>query len=146
MSMYATVSDMIARFGETQIIRLSRPEDRTAETVDEVKVTTALEDASVLIDGYIRGRYFVPIAAPPKDIVRATCILARYDLAQGEHTDPSDEMSKGRKEIVSWLENIAKELINLDIPAAASAGPAVGSGPRMSDRPRIMSLDTLKGF
>lgn len=144
--MYATVSDMIARFGETQIIRLSRPEDRTAETVDEEKVNTALADATSLIDGYIRGRYLVPVAVPPADIVRAACILARYDLAQGEHTDPSEEMSKGRKDIISWLENIAKELVNLDIPAAAPAGPAVGSGPRMSDRTRVMSYDSLRGF
>jgi phage gp36-like protein len=144
--MYATVADMTARFGETHLIRLSRPEDRTAETVDEVKVETALADVSAVIDGYIRGRYFVPIAAPPAEIVRATCVLARYELAQGEHSDPSEEMSKARKDTITWLENIAKELINLDVPAALAAGPAVGSGPRMSDRPRIMSLDTMRGF
>lgn len=144
--MYATVSDMIARFGETQIIRLSRPEDRTAETVDEEKVNIALADAGAVIDGYIRGRYAAPIAAPPAEIIRAACILARYDLAQGEQTDPSEEMSKSRKDIISWLENIAKELVNLDVPAAAPAGPAVNSGPRMSDRPRIFSDHSLRGF
>lgn len=144
--MYATVADMTARFGETQMIRLSRPEDRTAETVDEVKITTALTDATAVIDGYVRGRYLVPIASPPKEIVRAACILARYDLAQGEHTDPSEEMAKSRKDVITWLENIAKELIHLDVPAAAPVGAAVGSGPRMSDRDRIMSRDSLRGF
>lgn len=128
------------------MIRLSRPEDRTAETVDEVKINTALTDATGVIDGYVRGRYLVPIATPPKEIVRAACILARYDLAQGEATDPSEEMAKSRKDVVTWLENIAKELIHLDVPAAAPAGAAVGSGPRMSDRERIMSLGSLRGF
>ncbi|KNY13610.1 hypothetical protein AKG11_28145 [Shinella sp. SUS2] len=144
--MYATVADMIARFGETQMIRLSRPEDRTAETVDVDKVMTALADATGVINGYVRGRYLVPIAVPPVEIVRATCTLARYDLAQGEHTDPSEEMGKGRKEVISWLENIAKELVHLDLPAAAPAGPAVGSGPRMSDRPRVFTDETLRGM
>lgn len=144
--MYATVADMTARFGETQLLRLSRPEDRTAETIDEVKVGTALTDATAVIDGYVRGRYLVPIAAPPKEIVRAACILARYDLAQGEATDPSEEMAKSRKDVITWLENIAKELINLDVPAALPAGAAVGSGPRMSDRERIMSRHSLRGF
>ncbi|MGN6777575.1 gp436 family protein [Rhizobium sp.] len=144
--MYATVADMIARYGETQIIRLSRPEDRTAETVDETKVNTALSDAGDIIDGYIRGRYHVPVAVPPESIIRATCILARYDLAQGEHTNPGDEMTAARKDTISWLENIARELVNLDIPAAEPAGPTVNSGPRMSDRDRFMSLDTLRGF
>lgn len=144
--MYATVADMIARFGETQLIRLSRPEDRTAESVDAEKVDTALADATGLINGYVRGRYMVPIAAPPEEIIRAACILARYDLAQGEHTDPSEEMSKGRKDVITWLEDIAKELVHLDLPAAAAAGPAVGSGPRMSDRPRIFTDETLRGM
>ena len=144
--MYATVTDMIARFGETQIIRLSRPEDLTAETVDEAKVNLALNDATAIIDGYVRGRYLVPIAVPPDSIVRAACILARYDLAQGERTDPSEEMAKGRKDVIAWLENISKELVQLDLPPAAAAGPAVGSGPRMSDRPRIFTDETLRGF
>lgn len=144
--MYATVSDMIARFGETQMIRLSRPEDRTAETVDEVKIGTALTDAAARIDGYLRARYLVPIAAPPAEIVRAACILARYDLAQGEHTDPSEEMAKGASEVISWLEKIARETIHLDVPAAEPSGAAVGSGPAMSDRCRIFSNDSLRGF
>ena len=144
--MYATVADMIARFGATQIIRLSRPEDREAETVDETKVTTAIVDATALINGYVRGRYFVPIASPPDEIVRAACVLARYDLAQSEATNPSEEMSKGRKDVITWLENIAKELINLDVPAAPTTSAQVGSGPRMSDRPRIMTDETLRGF
>lgn len=144
--MYATVTDMIARFGETHLIRLSRPEDRNAETVDVEKIERALTDVSGVIDGYIRGRYLVPIASPPVEIVRAACVLARYELAQGEHMEPSEEMSKARKETITWLENISKELINLDVPAALASGPAVGSGPRMSDRPRIMSLDSLRGF
>ena len=55
--MYATVTDMIARFGEVQIVRLSNTEDREAETPNVEKVNTALIDATELINGYIRGRY-----------------------------------------------------------------------------------------
>lgn len=142
--MYATVSDMIARFGETQMIRLSRPEDRSAETVDDARIETALSDASALIDGYLRARYTVPVAAPPLEIKRAACILARYDLAQGEHVDPSKEMDKGRADVVAWLETIAKELVNLDIPAAPISGAAVGSGPAMIDRERVMTHENLR--
>lgn len=144
MTAYATVADMISRFGEPQIVRLSRPDERDATAPDAVKVGTALADATALINGYIRGRYFVPVANPPKDIVRAACILARYDLAQSERSDPSEEMAKGRKDVIAWLENISRELVHLDLPAAAPAGPAVGSGPRMSDRERIMTLESLR--
>ncbi|MBB3947219.1 phage gp36-like protein [Rhizobium skierniewicense] len=145
--MYATVTDMIARFGEVQIVRLSNPEDRETSVPDEAKVNTALEDATALINSYIRGRYLVPIAAPPKDIVRAACVIARHDLADTERSSPSDEMTKGKAEVIKWLENIAKEIVHLDIPlATVTGGDSVGSGPRISDRQRIVTSDTLRGF
>lgn len=145
--MYATVTDMIARFGEVQIVRLSNPEDRETTTPDEAKVNTAIVDATALINSYIRGRYLVPIAAPPQDIVRATCVIARYDLADTERSSPTDEMTKGKAEVIKWLENIAKEVVHLDIPLATVTGAEhVGSGPRVSDRERFMTLDNLRGF
>lgn len=144
--MYATVTHMIARFGETQMIRLSRPEDREATTVDEVKVNTALADASGVIDGYIRGLYQVPLASPPDEIIRAACILARYDLAQGEHTDPSEEMSKGRKDVIAWLRDIAQEVVRLNVPVAVPVAQELGMGARITDRPRIFTDDTLRGM
>lgn len=126
------------------MIRLSRPEDRDAETIDAAKVEVALQDATGLIDDYIRGRYQVPIASPPDSVVRAACILARYDLAQGERTDPSEEMAKGRKEIITWLENIAKELINLDAPPAEAIGGNPGFGARRSDREAVFTNENLR--
>lgn len=145
--MYATVTDMIARFGEVQIVRLSNTEDREAETPNVEKVNTALIDATELINSYIRGRYLTPIANPPKDMVRATCILALYDLANTERSSPSEGMTKDRAEVIKWLENIAKEMVHLDIQLASpTGGNAVGSGPRISDRERIVTFDTLRGF
>ena len=145
--MYATAADMIERFGLPQMIRLSQPENRDAEAVDAARIETALVDATAVIDSYIRGRYALPIAQPPKDIVRATCILARYDLAQGERMDPSEEMAKARKDIIGWLESIARELVTIDAPLAQASGAShVGSGPRVTDRPRDVTYDSLRGY
>ncbi|AJY46484.1 gp436 family protein [Martelella endophytica] len=144
--MYATVNDMIARFGETHILRLSNPEDRTAEAVDVARVERALSDATAEIEGYLRGYYAVPVTAPPVDLVRAASILARYELAQGEHVSPSEEMSKGRDDVLKWLRDIAARRVHLDAPLAEGAtGAKVGSGPRYSDRPRDFTYDTLRG-
>jgi len=90
--MYATVAQMIERFGETEMIRLSEQEDRTAIVVNSAKITTALDDATALADTYLRARYTLPVATPPLDLVRAICILARFDLAQGERTEPTEQM------------------------------------------------------
>lgn len=140
---YATVQDMIDRFGETEMIRLSEPEDRTAEAVLDAKVEKALADATALINDYVRGRYAVPIAAPGLSVVRAACILARYDLAKGERTFPTEQMEKDRKEIVAWLEGIAAGRINLDAPAASASGSA---GIRVRDRDSMFSPEQMKGW
>lgn len=145
--MLATVADMIARFGEVQIVRLSNPEDKTATAPDEAKVNTAIQDATSTIYSYIRGRYRVPIATPPDDLVRAACILARYDLANTERVSPTKEMTEARAEVIKWLENVAKELVHLELTLAPPAqADAVGSGPRISDRPRTVTHETLRGY
>jgi phage gp36-like protein len=136
---------MVARFGEVQIRRLSKPEDRDSEVIDDTRVETALADATEVINSYIRGRYQVPLATPPKDVVRATCIIALHDLAQSERSSPTEEMEKNYKLTIDWLRDIAKELLNLDAPPAESVGPNPGSGARMSDRVPIFTYDSLRG-
>jgi len=130
---YATVADMIDRFGMTEMIRLSEQEDRTATVVDNVKIQTALDDASVLADTYLRSRYKLPVAIPPRDLVRAICHLARFDLAQGARTEPTEQMRLSRKDIIVWLENIAGNKINIDAPSIGG-GTDASHGARTSDR------------
>lgn len=143
---YATVQSMTDRFGETEIIRLSRPEDREATTLLAAKVELAIADASALIDDYARKHYRVPIAAPPDSIVRATCVLARYDLAKGERTEPTEQMRLDRKEVIAWLEDIAAGKVKLDAPAVSTPGSGGASGARVSDRPGAFSDKSLGGW
>lgn len=145
--MYATINDMIARFGKVQISRLSQPEDHSASEPDQARVEMALVGASAVIDSYLSGRYKAPITNPTPDIVRACCIIARHDLADSERTSPSEEMIKAKTEVIKWLEQIAKEVVHLSITKAGDNGHSpVGSGPRIADRERIMTSKTLRGF
>lgn len=143
--MYATVANMIERFGELEMIRLSRPDDRTAETVEEAKIEVALADGAALINDYLRKRYQVPVEQPPESVVRANCILARYDLAQGERIEPTEQMRLARKEVIDWLEGLSEGKVTLDAPASGS-GSSAASGARASDRCRAFSGDSLKGW
>ena len=143
---YATVANMIERFGELEMIRLSMPDDRTAETVNGAKIEVGLADAGALIDDYLRKRYQVPVATPPESLVRATCVLARYDLAQGEHTEPTEQMRLARKEVIGWLEALASGAVQIDAPASGSAVAGNAGGARASDRGRTFSDDSLRGW
>lgn len=142
--MYATVANMVERFGNTEMVRLSVPEDRETDTLDPAKIEVALADATALIDGYLRGRYKVPLADVPKDIVRAACVLSRYDLAKGERVEPTEQMRLERKEVITWLENIAKGLISIEAASAGTFGKS--NGPRFSGRPATFSDESLKGW
>lgn len=131
---YATVDDMIAQWGEAEMIRLSSPEGQLDELVVTARVELALADVSAVIDTYLRRRYPVPLEAPiPVEIVRAAKILARYDLSTGEQKTPGSAVRAERDDITAWLKGIAEGKIDLPI-ATATSGVAGGLGARVQDR------------
>lgn len=128
---YASVDDMVSRFGETEVLRFSAGDGPLPETIIPARIEQALADASARIDSYLRRRYTVPLAAPVPDvIVRAACTLARYDLAMGGDREPTEQMRLAQKDVIGWLEKIASGQATLE--GAAPIAPS--SGARSSDR------------
>ena len=63
---YATVADMIARFGELEVLQLT---DRNQEgVIDKAVAKTALDDATAEIDAYL-GRFKRPFGKIPPLLV-----------------------------------------------------------------------------
>jgi phage gp36-like protein len=141
---YATASDMTARFGEEEMIHLTAPQGELDGPAVTARIDVALAESSALIDSYLRRRYLVPLVAPiPAEVVRATCILARYDLAHGEQKDPTEQMRLARKEVIAWLEQLAAGDVQLaGVPLAGGSG----AGAMVRDRPRAFSDDALRGW
>jgi phage gp36-like protein len=137
---YATASDMIARFGSTELIRMTTPEGQAMDAIDTAAVDRAIAEASGQVDSYLRTRYAVPLVAVPVEITGLTCRMARYSLAHGENREPTEQMRMARKEDIAWLEGIAKGLVTLD--GVAPANPAQ-SGARSTDRARPFDADAL---
>jgi phage gp36-like protein len=142
---YATLSDLQEAFGEAEAIRLTAPEGELDGPVVEAKVTRALAEASDLVDSYLARRYAVPLAAPVAPaIVRATLVLARFDLAHGDQREPTEQMRLARKETIAWLERLAGgEAVLPGNPALAGAS---GAGARRTDRDRAFSTGNLGGW
>lgn len=134
MTAYATVADMVSRYGETEVLRFSAGDGPLPEAIVPARIEQAIADASALIDSYLRGAYVVPLAAPPTDLVRATCVLARYDLAQGGDREPTEQMRLARKEVIEWLRALADGTVSLE--GVAPIAPAGGA--RTSDRERVV--------
>lgn len=104
---YARVQDMIDRFSEAEMARATATEGVPTVGVLPELIQTALDDASALIDSYLRKRYAVPLRAVPPEINRACCMLARADLGLGGERSASEQTLKIRDETIGWLGRIA---------------------------------------
>ncbi|MBR0559501.1 gp436 family protein [Neokomagataea anthophila] len=111
---YASVQDLIQRFGERELINNTTPEGQARSGIDQARVAQVLTDASALIDSYLNRRFVVPLTNTPASIVNACCRIARFDLAQTGATQPTDNMRTDRQDAVKWLSEIARGTVTLD--------------------------------
>jgi phage gp36-like protein len=133
---YATVQDMIGRFGETEMLRLSSVDGDLPETVNAVPVAQAIADADAIIDSYLRKRHSVPLSPVPQVITRASCMLARYELSVGGDREPADQVKEGRKDTIAWLAKIADGTVTLEgtTPIVATSAAMTQDRERMYGR------------
>jgi phage gp36-like protein len=126
---YASQSDMIARFGEDEVIQLT---DRAAlGVVDAAVLLAALEEADAEINPYLQSRYAVPMVDVPRIIVGYACDIARYRLCGATAMVTEDTRSR-YKDAVRFLENAASGKVLLGVSLintpAVSINPVAVSG------------------
>lgn len=139
---YATVQDMIGRFGQLEMLRLSSVDGELPDVVNPVPVEQALADADGIIDTYLRKRYSVPLAPVPQPITRASCILARYDLSVGGDREPADQVKNDRKDVVAWLTQLSTGTATLEGVARIDAS----SSAQARDRERMFGRHGERGL
>ena len=118
---YASLADLIARFGHTEIAQLSASGgfgsyDGSAPEINTARVMLALDDANTEVHGYVATRIRVPVVAdgaPPAPhplLTRLACDIARYRL----YDDAApDEVRARFSDAVSVLVRIACGAISL---------------------------------
>lgn len=139
---YATLTDIRKQIFEDELIRLT-DEDRT-NTVDEVKVTNAIETADVEIDAYLGEKYTLPMADAPPILTKLSVDLAirnLYLLAPGGIPEDRDTQAKN---CVRMLEKIANG--SLTLGASDPQNGSTENAVTMSASPRLFSRDKLRGF
>jgi phage gp36-like protein len=112
---YATLQDMIARFGSDELVRLTAQTNEFGEYGTEInqdRIDLALSDASARIDGYLAGRFPLPLAKPLPILNQYACEIARY-LLHG--TSPLDEVKERNKEAIRYLEKVSEGKIPLGV-------------------------------
>ncbi|MDP1673371.1 MAG: DUF1320 domain-containing protein [Burkholderiales bacterium] len=139
---YATKQDMIDRFGETELVQITNQEDHAATVINDTVLNQALADADAEIDGYLIGRYALPLASVPATLKRNACDIARYHLYDNRVTE---QVQKRYDNVVAFLRMLAKGDASLGLDAAHQETPTTG-GPAIAAGDRVFTADSLKDY
>ena len=127
--MYATEEDLVARFGdEIENLKTMLP--------SQSSVTDAIQDATEEINGYIGGRYALPLPNVPSNLERMACDIARSRLY---FQQPTEEVRQRYEDAVSFLKLVANNKAHLQIQDAVS-NQIVDDQPK--NKPSTMPIGT----
>lgn len=137
---YATSQDMIDRFEEREIIQLTDRHD--TGSIDSTVLAKALADADAEIDGYLMGRYVLPLASVPIVLTRYACDIARYFLYDNHATE---QVAKRYDDARKFLAAVGKGDLSLGLDALQQKQPVSG-GPKATDTDRVFTRDKLADY
>lgn len=123
---YASVADMVARFGDLEVIQIT---DRNQDgLIDDAVAQVALEDATAEIDAYL-GRFKRPFEDTPPVLVRLCCDIARYRLTAASGVLITEEIRNRYKiDVLDLLRALAKGDVQLGVNEAGEEVAADSDG------------------
>lgn len=142
--MYATLDDMITRYGMDLVTQVADRADPPAGRPDPDIVEAALDDAEETIHSYVAGRYAIPLSPMPEPVRRISCEIALYYLyAEGA----PDEVRKRYEDAIAWLKDVAKGVVQLQAASVGPAAPATANGTVHAQGPaRVFGAESMWGY
>lgn len=141
---YASQADLVSRFGADELIQVT---DRAnAGTLDSSVVATALADADAVINGYLAGRYAVPVTPTQPLLLRLCADIARALLWKDR---PSDAVRQAQEDALKILRDLSRGDAVLVGAAAAPSGAspaAPASNAAWSGGDKVLGRDGLADY
>ncbi len=139
---YASQADLVERFGTDLLVDLTDRASPPTGEIDADVVTRALEDTDAMIDGYLKGRYKLPLSSTPpllRDLAQAIAVykLHRDTVADKIRTDYTDALK--------MLALISAGSVRLDVEGVEPESSGA-TGVRTTDRERPLTPENMKGF
>ena len=104
---YCTQADLVAAYGEEDLIKRQPLRDMEADAPDTAAVESAIDAATTEIDSYVLQRYRLPLGADAAARLKRRCVdIAMYYLA-GTPSGQDDEKRKRYDDAVEWLRKLA---------------------------------------
>ncbi len=159
---YATVQDLIDRYGEPELVQLTDPDNLVVVTV---RAQRMLDDAQAYADSFVGRVYRLPLAGcakpatvlgnppemvPPPQLARIVSDVARYYLY--DDLAPEHEVYLRYKAAEKELTAIAAGTVLLACPWGGPPGALVANDPlsegevQYSFSPRQVTDDSTRGY
>lgn len=139
---YATQQDMINRYGEREVRLLTDRDNLGA--INAAVLAYALTQADAELDGYLQGRFSLPLASVPVLLVGIACDIARYRLA-GTDIRETDPIRTRYKDAIKLLTSISKGELQLGLSAGGQTAPETGAV-RVVEGDRVFTPGTLSDY
>lgn len=137
---YATLADLVARYGEGELVSLT--DVNSSGAINVGVLNQAISDADSEIDSYVAVRFSLPLATVPTELTRVACDIARYRLYDDR---APDEIRKRYEDAVKWLAAVANGSRSLGLPPA-QAPKATGAVAAFTGEARRCSRTTLEDY
>ncbi|MCB1833935.1 MAG: DUF1320 domain-containing protein [Geminicoccaceae bacterium] len=137
---YATIQDMLDRFGERRLLDLTDRDGNGA--IDAAVIDLALADADALIDSYVGRRYGLPLDPMPAVLRQIAVDIAFFRL---QPATVSEDVRKRYEDAQAFLQDFGAGKATLDVAGISSEQAATG-GPAAITQDRIFSRDRLEEF
>ncbi|MDP2548486.1 gp436 family protein [Oceanobacter sp. 4_MG-2023] len=133
MTVYATQSDISARYSQDQLLLLTDRDQDDSPDTDVVE--QALQDATAEIDTYLAAKYQLPLPQVPAVLTRLCVDIAVYRLA-ADADMATDERRQRYDDAVSLLKRLATgaAALGLEQPPVSSNGAVFIAGPQRKFR------------
>lgn len=139
---YVTLQQLLVQPGEPLLIQLTDRSVPATGAVDEAVVSRVLADSDALINGYLAGRYSLPLESTPPLVASLAQAIVFYRL---HNFAPEAKVQKDYDDAISTLKQIASGTVKLDV-AGVEPISSGASGVIATDRERDMTPDSLRGF
>ena len=142
---YATIGDLVTRFGEVTLAQLTARGEPPADTPDESVLEAVLLDASETIDGYAAARYRTPLSPVPAPVRRWCADMAVYYLYAATGNVP-DDVRQSFEDAMTGLKDMAKGLLAFQCEGVVSESAPSSGDILVSVPERLFTAESLKGF
>jgi len=144
--MYCSLNDIQAIVPEDDLVELT--DDATPPTfINEDVIDRAITDAGELIDGYLRGRYTLPLSPVPGLINTLAADITIYRLyARRIRLTPPEIVTERYKEAQKILGKIQSGNVSLGSENTGGDVTPVTGGPQFSAPDRVFTRDTLGDY